>query len=1021
MTIYLAKGGLFVGGASSGGGGGGDGDGFPLIPATSGPPTLNHWAILDTAAFTFPTSAPHETRIGLVTTVPDTVITVEGVDQAVFYNGNVYPSGSSFTIGGAVYLEWSYITADAGATGVWVQRGSGNEAVSSGGGASGGWLEPASGSDMQDGKWVEASNNTLSSFPSDATEGMHVGLWVDNEAGGGGSTVSSSTNSFYVDRNGFEVGEVSPLRGGAWYEWVARDFGEDIRWIPVSGSANAAKPPLEYAEPPFVDPASPNMWVLASNDSAINFPESPQHGDVFGIFADVSCTATPANGNDLQAPDLSSTVSWPDNISLTIGTYYEWIYISTTNTWHPRQNQLMNNSGGGSGALPIIPGDVGTPTLNTWALFPGGTFTFPELVPFESQIGLFSLAATTLTAPTGRQFLYNGVLYEGPASVAIPAYVYCEWSYLQSPFNDTTVWVPRGASNESVATGGPVAPAVVKSPVRAVSIINLTLSGLQTVDGVSLLAADRVLVVGQSSSPSNGIYDVSSGAWTRATDADTSAKVFANIVVPVSEGTTYADTAWTLSTNNPITLDTTSLVFSQSGGLRSLTTPFAVGATNVASAGISSNWAPADHRHAVQGPWKDTVRVVATTNLGLTGLVTVDGVALVLNDRVLAVGQSTASQNGIWVASTTGWNRAGDADAGNKLVTGSMVPVSEGTTYADTMWMLSTNGAIVIASTNLSFVLLMRGTVAPSIVQASQAAAIGTSPKFATNDHIHAMEAPYNGMSGFRLSNNAASPIPVSGSSSTIYIVPYDGYRISLYNGSIWVNVTLSSVLSQVVSGLAVGVPVDVFLAYTSLTNATIVQVNWANATTRATTLSLLSGVYVSSASTTQRYIGTYLPDGTASYSHLPGGSAICGIWNQNNRIKTSFQRLALFGSAVPGTPGIWAPPGGMGAPHIQLLNPQLDGDEYSASAVAAVTTTGGAVAGVGIGFDSTSSVQGIRGGSSGSGSSTSQTLTARAATRPASIGVRTVNMLLYVTATGPDFVGNTDPIQSGIIAEHWH
>lgn len=105
-----------------------------------------------------------------------------------------------------------------------------------------------------------------------------------------------------------------------------------------------------------------------------------------------------------------------------------------------------------------------------------------------------------------------------------------------------------------------------KASVRAATTANITLSGAQTIDGVSVIAGDRVLVKNQSTGSQNGIYVAASGAWTRSSDADTSAEVSASMMVPVTEGTTNADTFWLLTTNDPITLGTTALVFTQFGG-----------------------------------------------------------------------------------------------------------------------------------------------------------------------------------------------------------------------------------------------------------------------------------------------------------------------------------------------------------------------------------------------------------------------------------------------------------------------
>lgn len=109
-----------------------------------------------------------------------------------------------------------------------------------------------------------------------------------------------------------------------------------------------------------------------------------------------------------------------------------------------------------------------------------------------------------------------------------------------------------------------------KESVRAVALSNITLSGTQTIDGVALISGDRVLVAGQTTGQDNGIYVVAAGAWTRATDADVSAEVTAGLAVFVEEGTVYEDTGWVLTTNNPITLGTTALVFSQFTGFGTL-------------------------------------------------------------------------------------------------------------------------------------------------------------------------------------------------------------------------------------------------------------------------------------------------------------------------------------------------------------------------------------------------------------------------------------------------------------------
>jgi hypothetical protein len=84
-----------------------------------------------------------------------------------------------------------------------------------------------------------------------------------------------------------------------------------------------------------------------------------------------------------------------------------------------------------------------------------------------------------------------------------------------------------------------------------------------TVDGVVLATDDRILIKDQSTGSENGIYKVNaSGAPTRASDANTAAELV-NATVFVQEGSVNADSAWTCTTNAPITLETTALSFAQ--------------------------------------------------------------------------------------------------------------------------------------------------------------------------------------------------------------------------------------------------------------------------------------------------------------------------------------------------------------------------------------------------------------------------------------------------------------------------
>ena len=105
----------------------------------------------------------------------------------------------------------------------------------------------------------------------------------------------------------------------------------------------------------------------------------------------------------------------------------------------------------------------------------------------------------------------------------------------------------------------------VKASVTAATTANITLSGAQTIDGVSVVAGNRVLVKNQTNATQNGIYVAASGAWARSSDADTWAELVSAYVF-VEEGSTYADTGWVCTINAGGTLGTDPVTWSQFSG-----------------------------------------------------------------------------------------------------------------------------------------------------------------------------------------------------------------------------------------------------------------------------------------------------------------------------------------------------------------------------------------------------------------------------------------------------------------------
>lgn len=105
-----------------------------------------------------------------------------------------------------------------------------------------------------------------------------------------------------------------------------------------------------------------------------------------------------------------------------------------------------------------------------------------------------------------------------------------------------------------------------------------TVNGSLSVDGIAVVAGDRILVRSQATASQNGIYVVTQAGdaytpfiLTRAADFNTSAKASPGSFVFIEEGSTYADTGWVMSSDSVITLDTSNINWVQFSGAGSYT------------------------------------------------------------------------------------------------------------------------------------------------------------------------------------------------------------------------------------------------------------------------------------------------------------------------------------------------------------------------------------------------------------------------------------------------------------------
>lgn len=210
---------------------------------------------------------------------------------------------------------------------------------------------------------------------------------------------------------------------------------------------------------------------------------------------------------------------------------------------------------------------------------PGEELTVGGGVEFTGSGGIQRSALTgDITAPAGSNTtaIAAGVIVDADvnSSAAIAA-----TKLAFTPADSITSTTVQSAIVEALTDARAYADTInsgfdYKGSVRVATTGNITiataLNSGDTIDGVTLANGDRVLVKDQSTASQNGIYVVAASPG-RSTDADSSAEVTGGLTVWVNEGTQNADTQWTLTTNDAITLDTTNLVFTQTNALGQVT------------------------------------------------------------------------------------------------------------------------------------------------------------------------------------------------------------------------------------------------------------------------------------------------------------------------------------------------------------------------------------------------------------------------------------------------------------------
>ena len=156
-----------------------------------------------------------------------------------------------------------------------------------------------------------------------------------------------------------------------------------------------------------------------------------------------------------------------------------------------------------------------------------------------------------------------------------------------------------------------------------------------------------------------------------------------------------------------------------------------------------------------------------------------------------------------------------------------------------------------------------------------------------------------------RLTLGSGSPVTTTDitNASTLYLTPYNGDKISLYNGSSWSIYTLPEINISLATGGS-SLPHDVF-CYVNSSNPTLEFTQWTSGSVRATNLAYQNGILVKSGSATRRYIGTIYVN--ASGSQCSDNVLNRFVWNYYNQAERPFNIIETTANWAYGTQA-WRP-----------------------------------------------------------------------------------------------------------------